>query len=355
MYVIAPESVTDAVLAATNLAEADQPAWASGTTYAVGARVMVVTASLAKSTSEAWAAGQAIHWSQTLGYATTTVIAGARIGHASAAALAADATGSVSVHGVYESLVGGNLGVQPVSDVFAAVPKWVKVGATNRWKPFDGTISDPAVNAGDITYDLTLPGHATGLALFGLVASTAKVEVRDLSNVLVYSETRSLTNTEDIIDWYTFYMWDPVYASEALFTGLPGYAGYKVSVTVGGTNVRVGEIALGKVVALGTSLAGTEIGFEDYSRKDRDDFGNVVLVERGYADTVNFQFAVPITDLRRVKRVVADLRATPAVWFAGEALIDRGATLYGFPAGGLRVPLSLEGRHFASLEIEGLT
>lgn len=355
MYVIAPVDVVDSVLTASSLAETEYAGWLSTTTYAAGDRVIVVESILSKSTSEAWAAGQEIYWSAALGLATTTVVAGALIGRASAAVAAAAATGTIAVHGIYQSAANGNLNNGPVVNALTGAAWWAKVGATNKWKPFDRTVSDQAAGATGITYTLTVPSLSTGIAFFNVNASSVGVAVKDLSAATVFSKSRDLTSTEDIVDWYTFVTWDPDYDTEALFTGLPGYAGYSVEITVAGTNVGVGEIVLGKVIGLGVSLAGTEVGFEDYSRKDRDDFGNAILVEREYADTVTFQFSLPITDARRVKRVVADLRASPAVWFAGEDLIDRGAQTYGFPAGGLRIPLSVEGRHFATLEIEGIT
>lgn len=358
MYVLAPIDVTDSVLTSSNLAEADYAAWTSGTAYTAGQRVMVTTTTLAKTTGQAWTVGQRLYWSTTSGAATTTPLAGAFIGHASATATSGATTGTVAVHRIYEA-TGSSTGVNPVSNVLLAAGdvnrKWVKVGATNKWKGFDQTISDPATNASDITYELTVPSLTTGVALFGLSASSVTVTVTDLLASVIYSETRSLVSTEDIVDWYTFVTWDPDYDTEALFTGLPGYAGHAVDITVAGTNVEVGEIVAGKAIGLGTTGAGTEVGFEDYSGKTRDDFGNAILLEREYSDWASFRFFVALSDARRVKRVVSDLRATPAVWFAAESLIDRGATVYGFPAGGLRLPLDVAGGHIASLEIEGLT
>lgn len=360
MYVLAPVAVTDAVLLASNLAETDHAAWGSGTTYAVGDRVIVATTSLAKSTSEAWAIGQKLYWNATLGLATTMVIGDAYIGRASAAVAAATPTGTVAVHGVFESVQGSNLNNNPVSDAASTHLWWVKVGATNRWKAFDGTISDPATGASDITYTVAIPSTTTAIAFFGLNATSLTVEVLDTTLATVATFTRDLVNTDSIVDWYTFYTWDPnagtgTYEVEALIMGLAAYAGYRLDITVSGTNAEVGEIVFGQTVRLGTSLAGTEVGFEDYSGKDRDDFGNVRLIEREYSDWASFAFAVALNDLRRVKGVVSRLRATPSVWFADESLIDRATLIYGFPAGGLRVPLVAAGYHIASLEIEGLT
>ncbi|WP_210526390.1 hypothetical protein [Rubellimicrobium arenae] len=312
MYVLQPITVTEAVLTASNIPETDYATWASGTTYAAGARVV-----------------------------------------------APSPAGVSYPRSIYESVAGGNQGTSPASSIFHKennpAGKWIWVGATNRWRAFDGNISDRVIAAGDITFTLTLPSLCTGIAFFNLRASSVTVQIRDTADAVIWTRTRTLTNTDAITDWFEFFTWEPDLEPEAIFTGLPGYTGYKLDITLSGLNSRVGAIALGKVTQLGKPMPGTEIGFESYSRKERDDFGNPILIKRPYADTVTFQFTVPLTDLRRVKRVISSLESTPAVWFAGAHLTYLGATVFGFPTGGLRVPISIEGVHFASLELEGLT
>jgi hypothetical protein len=72
--------ITDAVLVASSVAEDDAVAWAAGTTYPAGARVIKVAA-----------------------------------------------------HRIYESLTGGNVGNDPAT----GVGKWLDVGPTRRWAMFD--------------------------------------------------------------------------------------------------------------------------------------------------------------------------------------------------------------------------
>lgn len=352
MYVLLPITVTDSVLTASSLTETDHSAWASATTYAEGDRVIVVSSTLAKFTSEAWTEGQPIYWNNARSKATTTVTANALIGFAASAAAAGTSTGSVAVHSIYESVAASNTGNNPVSDDGT---KWVKVGATNKWQPFDRKVSDQATGSSPITWTFTLPSLVTGLALFGLEASSVTVTVTDTSAATVFTETRDTAGGEEIVDWWTYFAWDGSADRETIFTELPGYTGYTIEVSVAGTSPSVGQIVLGRVVSLGTAMLGTEVGFEDYSRKDRDDFGNPVLIERDYSDLATFQFSIPLADLRRVKRIIAELRASPAVWFAGTGDISAAALIFGFPSGGFRVPLSIAGAHIASLEIEGLT
>lgn len=351
MYVLAPIAVTDTVLTASSLTENDHPVWSTVTPYSQGTRVIVINTTLPKLTTEKWTAGQIVYWNPTLSVVTTSPFGTNRIGRAAADVAAATATGSVAVHAIYEAVT-STTGNNPVGDDGT---KWVRVSSTNKWKPFDFTVSAPARASAPISFTFTLPQLCTGLALFRLVGTSVAVEVRNLADAVVFTETQGLIDTTSIADWFQFFMWTGEAASEALFTGLPGYPGYKVTVTVNGSETQVGEVVLGDLIRLGTTIAGTEVSFQDFSRKDRDDYGNVTLIERDYSDATTFNFTLPPGDLARVNRVVRDLRATPAVWLAHPEALGLGAVLYGFPSGGLRVPLSSEAYLYASLEIEGLT
>lgn len=310
--------VTDAILTASNIPEDDKPIWAAGTTYAARAQV-IADAPLVPVNGFTWPVPRLI----------------------------------------YESTAAGNLAKVPRDNLFHAdtnpTGTWIIVRAPNRWQPFDWRTTDRASAAGNITYTLTLSSLCTGIAFFNLRATLVTVAVRDLSNAVVWSKTLGLTDTDQITDWFEFFNWQPNLQTEAIFTGVPGYLGWKIDITLAGVETRVGQIALGRVVPLGDTLLDTEIGFEDRSTKERDAQGNVTLLARDYTDLVSFRFCMPIGDERRVKRAVAAQAGKPAVWFAGAKLSHRGTTVFGFNSGALRIPLQSAGRSFASLEIEDLT
>lgn len=349
-----PAPVTEGVLVSSNLPEDDYPVWNAGTNYAAGARVTVTTISLAKATDEAWAAGQDIYWSAALSLATVTTIAGAFIGTATAAVSAATATGSVSVHKVYQDVQNSNTNHNPVTDAVSGAAWWVPVGSTNRWRPFDRNIFEAAESAGNITYSLLLSEVVTGVALFGLNAASITLELLNTSAAVVTTQTLNLTDTSAITDWYEFYTWQPAAVTKALFTDFSGFPGYTLNITLSGTNTRLGALALGRVVSLGIAKAGTEVGFRSYSRKDTDEFGQVMLVRRPTARTMTAQFAVPVNDMDRVADVIADLNDQPTVWYAAQNRPGLGALVFGIVAGdGFRAPLEVEGYHQASVEILG--
>lgn len=303
MKVIAPIAMTDAQLAASNVSEDDYPEWDASTTYSAGDSVIVLSA-----------------------------------------------------HKVYESVQGSNLDNDPTTDDGTW---WTEVGATNRWRAFDGVIGSKTSRSGTISYEIEPARLTTGLAFFGLSAAQIRVQVEDDGSPATetYDKTMNLVDDSDIVDWFTFFTTDlDQFQTEALFTGVPGYAGHRITITIGdGTGTaEVGEIAFGRVAALGDTLEGTEIGLRSFSTKEQDSFGNWNIVSRAKSDPVDFTFAMSAADAGRVKRVLTSLRDTPAVYFADESLTKYGAITYGLFQD-YTIPLVNRGFSIVNLEIEGLT
>lgn len=306
MRVIQPVKVTDAILADSNVPEDDHAEWSVSTAYGVGDRVIVI-----------------------------------------------------STHSVYEAVTAttGDDPSNPANVFSEANPSgaWVRVGATNRWKAFDERLNDQVTQAETITYTLAIPQFSDGISFFNLAALSVDIVVRDASNDVVFEYTSAVVDTDDITDWFTFFTWEPSFQTEALVLGLPAFASHSIEIVIdnGDAMAAVGQIVFGRVGVLGTTMAGTEIGIQDFSTKERDTFGNVMLVQRAFAQKVTFKFHMPTGDERRVQRIVADLRATPTVYFSSETGLDRGTLIYGFYPD-FSIPLNSAGISFATLEIEGL-
>lgn len=299
MQVVEPIKVTDAVLISTNVPETDYPAWSNATAYAVGARVI-----------------------------------------------------RTNTHKVYEA-VAANTNKVPENDLVAAF--WLPVSATNRWKAFDAIISDPVVKAtSPITYVLKPNAFADTIAFFGLLGSSVRVKITYPLDGVVFDETRELIDSTGITDWWSYFYSPQGIATQELFVGLPLYLDAEIEITIsGGSNIQVGEIVVGRTQVLGDTLVNTSIGIEDFSRKERDDFGNAILVPRAFAQTVSFQFTFPTEDARRIQNVLARLRATPAIYSAGAGTSQFGTTIYGFYQD-FDIPLTTN-VSFGTLAIEGLT
>ena len=302
MDIIKPIIVTDSVLTSTNVPENDYAVWASGTTYSINQKVI-----------------------------------------------------SVTTHRIYSSVINSNTNNDPTTDDGT---NWLNIGATNRWRAFDQYISDPVTNVTSIEYTLTPPTGSTpsAVSLFNLKGISATVTVTDSVDGVVYNQTISLTDNRNIIDWYSYFFAEQVQREEALFIDIPPYIGAVVGVTVTqetGLTAELGQLVFGFLTDLGATVYGTSIGIEDYSIKSRDAFGNAIIVERNFSQTVDFDVRLETQTARKVQKTLAALRATPVVYL-GSTDVSYGTLVYGFYR---RFDITLEtpSYAFASIEVEGLT
>jgi hypothetical protein len=256
---------------------------------------------------------------------------------------------------VYESASNSNIGNDPTTDDGT---NWILVGATNRWKAFDQKISDPVTNANSITYTLTTTQSiVNSLAFFNLSADSVQITVTPSgSGSPVYDETFFLLDTTSVIDWYT-YFFEPATTKEKelLVTNLPSYPNAVVVITISdaGETAKVGQIVLGSLVSLGRTGYGTTVGIEDYSTKERDTFGNAIIVQRAFAQKADYEVEITTQDTRRVQRFLATYRATPVVWI-GNQDPSYGLIVYGFYTQ-FSINLATPSVSYTTLEVEGLT
>lgn len=300
MKLIEPMPVTDAALRASNIVEDDHPVWDVGGNYDQGDLVML----------------------------------------------------GAPHHQIFESAQSGNQGQNPSS---SDGTWWLDVSKTNRWKAFDLKIADAATRVGTITYSIVPTQLVTGIAFFGLNAGSVRVRVLDDTGVEIFDRSVDLVDETDVIDWFSFAFGGIVYDTEALITGLPGYTGFQIEISINAASgaAKVGQIVLGVVHELGVSMGGTSIGIQDFSSKTRDDFGNATIIERAFVDETRFQFALNTQDARRVKRILSRVRARPAVYFLDDDTVEFGATVFGFFQD-FDIPLQTGSTSYATLEIEGL-
>lgn len=301
MKVIKPHVITDMMMLSSSVQENDYPAWASGTTYALGARVM-----------------------------------------------------RTSVHRVYERLVAGAGTVAPELDT-TSPPVWMDVGPTNKWAPFDDVVGTLATGPSPLSYVLSV-GFTDSLALFELGGRYVDVVMKDgTGGVVVYQKRIDLevTDIETIFDWFFS---DLDLRTDIVITDLPGqYASAELSLTITSTSggASVGVIKPGLISDLGETQYGARVGIDDYSRKERNEFGNTVITKRAYSKRGSFTMLTTLGTFNRIYRTLAALRATPCVYIGTEAAGYEPLLIYGFFTS-FNIDISYPSYHLCSLDIEGL-
>lgn len=273
--------------------------------------------------------------------------------------VAGDLVISTVTHRIYEALQ-PSTNIDPTTD-FSDPPYWLDIGATNRWKAFDQTISDPVTvpdGVNIIQYELNSFGvPANSVTLFGLKGRLTSLVITDATEGEVYNETINLIDNALVNDWFTYFFEPARVKSEAIFEGIPPYANATYNISVFDDTVNepiLGQIVLGQEYILGQTSYGTSVSIEDFSRKERDAFGNAIIVERPFAKLIDFDFVVNTNEVRRAAILLEQVRATPAVYYAGPDTERFGTTVYGFYRS-FSINLSGPAISNVTLEVEGLT
>lgn len=218
-------------------------------------------------------------------------------------------------HVVYKAAE-DNVGKDPRLDENRLV--WPIMGVTNRWKMFDMTRGTEiqTTNPDEIVVEIATSVLYSALALFGLSAQNVQIEIIDGSNGVVYDETFSLSTVTGITYYFEWFYMPPARKSQFVTTLLPYYPGATIRVTISnpGNTVKVGKLVVGFAKELGCTSYGTNVRFLDFSRRDRDDFGNLVTVNRRKVSERTFLVKVDSDKLAQVEQTIKGLDTTPTVF-----------------------------------------
>lgn len=379
MKIIRPFTVVPAGLT-SNVAEADYPAHSLSTIYALGTRVIsnhriyesltgksgVVTISNATPAVVAWVGhGQAVNTPvsfATTGALPSPLVAGT-VYYIIAAGLTADAfqlsltLGGVAINtttagsGVHTATASTNYNKAPAANPTV----WLDSGATNRWKMFDQSVQSQTSNVASIDVDIALTALIDSVALINISATSVQVVLTDAIEGIVYNETVDTVSTAGVYDMYTFFFEPISRTSEIIFTNIPPYLNAVLSVTltdISGGTVLCGECIAGQALQIGDTEVGVKVGITDYSIKQRDAFGNFIIVERAFSRRANFTVVVESNIVDQLVAIFEQYRATPIV-YVGTA--SYGSTLvYGFYKS-FDIDIGYaDGTSVCSLDIEGL-
>lgn len=250
---------------------------------------------------------------------------------------------------IYESAHASNTGHALTDPAW-----WIDIGPSNRWAMFDSV--NGTVTTGPTGLDVTVNplGRIDSVALLNISAATARIKVTDAVAGTIYDQTYTLVSDSGVTDWYA-YFYEPIIRSDTLIVSdIPLYSSPLVEVilSASGGPVSIGTMIAGQSKTLGSTALGASVGIVDYSRKDADDFGNYILVERAFSRKGTFSVMVDSGDVDEVDRLLQGYRATPIVWIGSE---NYSATvIFGFYRD-FNIEISYPTVSFCSLEIEGLT
>lgn len=135
--------------------------------------------------------------------------------------------------------------------------------------------------------------------------------------VIAYDRTITIVDI-GVTDWWEYFHLEYEERDLAYFNDLPAIAGANIRIivtAVGETQeAEVGRAILGLESQVGVTLEGVQSRLQDFSRKERDTFGNLMLVKRRTIRIVDFDFMVEPALVDSVQRRFGALAATPTLF-----------------------------------------
>lgn len=220
-------------------------------------------------------------------------------------------------HRIYRRLTAGAGTTAPEDDA----TNWADVSATQKYRPFDGLVSNDASLLGFYSLAVSLfLGGATAISLIGMRGKSATIKVTDgFGGAVIYSGAKTFAD-----DRFSYPAWPDAGDSWQMvdwhLTGIP--AGYPnavahVVILAGPTLTEYAtlrEVYFGGGFDIGETQRGARVSITDYSRKETDAFGNVTFVRRAFSRRLSCEVRVPAADFQKVFSLLADLRATICQW-----------------------------------------
>lgn len=255
---------------------------------------------------------------------------------------------TTGVHKIYESLVDTNLDNYPPD----SPASWVEVGPTNQWSAFDE--SGGTVSTGASPLEFVVTGDLiNSIGLLEVVGSSIRIQAYNAGEGTYYDQTFMLEDAALIDDWYEYFYAEFLSSRQVVVTDIPAVDDSQYTITITGDSPSLGTFVMGRKSEFGFTEYNAKIGIIDYSRKEVDQFGKIILVRRAYSKRMDVSVICQNVAVDSIGRTLAELRATPALWIAAKSKFEL-LTIYGFYRD-WSIDIAYPTESIASLQIEGLS
>ena len=205
---------------------------------------------------------------------------------------------------------------------------WLRVGFANKWRMFRQGRDSVSTRDESIDVSITPNQIITTLAALGLDGVEASLTVTDPTEGVVFDETQSLVDI-GVGDWWEYYFLPYDSSDTAVFNGVPPFPAatydFSVSAIAATTEVQAGRIVMGIERTLGVTNFGTSVSTLDFSKRERDEFGNLELIPRRTVRLVDYDATVETSRLDAVVKLLQSLSAKPTL-FIGDEIHDSTIT-----------------------------
>lgn len=235
---------------------------------------------------------------------------------------------ATDIHWLIESLQAGNTGHTPTgldTDTW-----WLKLGATNRWKMFDGFVNTQTQKADSIAVSFTLAEFIDSVTVIEAECATMQITMTDAVEGLVYDETLQMISDSGIDDYWEYFFEPVEYIRHKVIKDLPMYKNTTVTVTLNnpGGVAKCGMCILGQSRKIGDTQWDFGLSRTDYSTIKTAVDGTQTIVKRNNSRNISLVTIIPNTALASLDRLLGEYLSTPAVW-EGTDVFGEATTVYG--------------------------
>lgn len=214
----------------------------------------------------------------------------------------------VAQHRKYQCILAGSSTTSPELDA----TRWTGIGPTNKWAMFDLLRNSATSATSSMSVVLTPGQRVDSIALVGLQASSVTITVK-VGATVYYTRTVPTIN-RTTTSWYTYFFGAFRYLPSFALFDLPPITGATITLDFTGSAILCGGVVLGRSVYLGGIVGEPVSGATNYSRIERDAFGNVTLVQRRSVPKTTQKLLVQKDQVDALRALRSDLNAVPALW-----------------------------------------
>lgn len=240
--------------------------------------------------------------------------------------------------------------------------RWLDIGPTDRWAPFDRYTNTRATAVTSMTYVLN-PGYVNALALYGLIGAQYSITIKDApAGATIYSKTGFLT--QDPQGWYEYLFVAQPAVDKLVLNNLPIRHTAEITIAItaaAGQPVGVGMIVVGDFVPLVGDTAdfgGVQYGASaepvTYSYINTDEYGNTTIVRRHAATNMRCTVMLPRMFADAALQRLQSVLDQPVACIATTSKGYDGLNVFGLISSS---PVSYDSFNTASIDInvKGLT
>jgi len=254
---------------------------------------------------------------------------------------------------IYESAQSPNMGNDPATSSEAW---WLKVGPINRWRAFEPNHTTATAKPGGFFFELR-PGYAiSAIHVTDMVdCATLRITLTDpIAGVVWDTGVIAVGRVITLASWWQWCFGKRIAVTQKHWYGIPTWpqAVLRIEVT-GGNNCAIGTVMVGQTVEFGLGVrSGLRLSIDDFSRKERDQWGEVTLREGAYIQRVPLQLTLANSELDALHDFLSRNRARILFWQASDRWNSTG--LIGFYRS-WEIQISYAMYSDVSIEIEGMT